>query len=105
MHYHIENTDRPKQERWAEAKKQYGDVMRDPDSINFITIFREPRDRLLSFYTFFIEFETLVRTQTRGTGVKAPEKSAACQRNTTKPAYAFLFVRTSSPWLFALSTE
>lgn len=43
------------------AKGKYGDVMRDPDNINFITLFREPRDRLLSFYTFFVEFETLVR--------------------------------------------
>lgn len=60
MHYHID-TDTPKQERWAQAKTHYGDVMRDPDSINFITLFREPRDRLLSFYTFFVEFETLVR--------------------------------------------
>eukprot|EP00903_Cladosiphon_okamuranus_P019505 g17937.t1 len=59
MHYHID-TGMPEQKRWAEAKRQCGDVMRDPDNINFITVFREPRDRLLSFYTFFVEFETLV---------------------------------------------
>ena len=72
MHYHID-TDTPKQERWARAKEQYSDIMRNPDNINFITLFREPRDRLLSFYTFFIEFETLVRAQTRAvhTGLKA----------------------------------
>lgn len=62
MHYHIE-TNTTKQERWTQAKEQYSDVMRDPDSINFITLFGEPRDRLLSFYSFFIEHETHVRAQ------------------------------------------
>lgn len=62
MHYHID-TNTPKQERWSQAKARYGDVMRDPDGINFVTLFREPRDRLLSFYTFFVEFETRVPIQ------------------------------------------
>lgn len=63
MHYHID-TDTPRQESWAKARELYKDVMRDPDNINFITIFREPRDRLLSFYTFFVEFDTRVRERT-----------------------------------------
>ncbi|CAM9307103.1 unnamed protein product [Ectocarpus sp. 4 AP-2014] len=57
MHYHID-TDTPRQERWGSAKEHYRDVMRYPDDINFITILRDPRDRLLSFYSFFVEFET-----------------------------------------------
>lgn len=60
MHYHIDTTDTPKQEPWAKARELYKDVMRDPENINFITIFREPRDRLLSFYTFYVEFITSV---------------------------------------------
>lgn len=60
MHYHID-TDTPRQERWGSAKEHYRDVMRYPDDINFITILRDPRDRLLSFYAFFVEFETGVR--------------------------------------------
>lgn len=60
MHYHID-TDTPTQERWGSAKEHYRDVMRYPDDINFITILRDPRDRLLSFYAFFVEFETGVR--------------------------------------------
>ncbi|CAM9664893.1 unnamed protein product [Scytosiphon promiscuus] len=59
MHYHID-TDTPQQERWWVAREQYRGVMRDPEDINFITLLREPRDRLLSFYTFFVEFETRV---------------------------------------------
>ncbi|CAB1102036.1 unnamed protein product [Ectocarpus sp. CCAP 1310/34] len=57
MHYHID-TDTPRQERWGSAKEHYRDVMRYPDDINFITILRDPRDWLLSFYSFFVEFET-----------------------------------------------
>ncbi|CAN0062198.1 unnamed protein product [Pylaiella littoralis] len=64
MHYHIDTTDTPKQEPWAKARELYKDVMRDPENINFITIFREPRDRLLSFYTFYVEFITSVPIQT-----------------------------------------
>lgn len=59
MHYHID-TPTPRQESWTLAKEHYKGVMRDPLHINFLTIFREPRDRLLSFYTFFVEFETFV---------------------------------------------
>lgn len=60
MHYHID-TDTPRQEKWGSAKEHYRDVMRYPDDINFVTILRDPRDRLLSFYAFFVEFETGVR--------------------------------------------
>lgn len=59
MHYHID-TPTPRQKRWALVKEHYKGVMRDPQHINFVTILREPRDRLLSYYTFFVEFKTLV---------------------------------------------
>eukprot|EP00752_Nemacystus_decipiens_P008220 g7350.t1 len=59
MHYHID-TKTTKQERWAQAKGLYSEIMRDRDNINFITIFREPRERLLSFYSFFFEYKTKV---------------------------------------------
>lgn len=62
MHYHID-TDTPRQLRWANAKGVYKDVMRDPEDINFITIFREPRERLLSFYSFFVEHDTKVESE------------------------------------------
>lgn len=92
MHYHID-TDTPKQEKWARAKKSYVDVMRDPDKINFVTLFREPRDRLLSFYTFFIEFETLVRTQTRMVPIclKALQTAAVCLGDIGVNVRALLF--------------
>eukprot|EP00904_Undaria_pinnatifida_P003356 jgi/Undpi1/13020/HiC_scaffold_8.g02683.m1 len=54
MHYHI-GEDGPLVGTWDEAKDLYKQILRDPDNINFITIFREPREHLLSYYTFFIE--------------------------------------------------
>lgn len=45
---------------WDEAKGMYKQVLRDPENINYITIFREPREHLLSYYTFFIEPKTRV---------------------------------------------
>lgn len=39
---------------WDEAEQHYRDIMRDPARVNFITMFREPREHLLSFYYYFI---------------------------------------------------
>lgn len=54
MHYHIGDAG-PLVGTWDEAKDSYEQILRDPDNINYITIFREPREHLLSYYTFFIE--------------------------------------------------
>lgn len=59
MHYHIGDAG-PLAGTWDEAKGMYKQVLRDPENINYITIFREPREHLLSYYTFFIEPKTRV---------------------------------------------
>lgn len=59
MHYHIGDAG-PLASTWDEAKDMYKQVLRDPENINYLTIFREPREHLLSYYTFFIEPKTRV---------------------------------------------
>eukprot|EP00903_Cladosiphon_okamuranus_P011852 g11134.t2 len=54
MHYHIT----PKgqyQGTWDEAVKYYRGIMRHPDRINFITVLREPRSHLLSYYYYYLQ--------------------------------------------------
>ncbi|CAM9433324.1 unnamed protein product [Ectocarpus sp. 8 AP-2014] len=60
MHYRIDINTTSQPERWSQAKGRYGDVMRDPNNLNCITLFREPRDLLLRFYSSFVEIETKV---------------------------------------------
>jgi len=48
---------------WEVTDKLYRRVMRDPDSINYVTLLREPREHLISFYYFFYEHTTEVRTR------------------------------------------
>ena len=50
MHYHIS----PKghfQGNWPKARENYRRLMRHPDSINFITMMREPRSHFLRYKT------------------------------------------------------
>ncbi|CAM9404122.1 unnamed protein product [Ascophyllum nodosum] len=56
IHYHIcgplaglHNRNR------EDIESGYKAIMRDPENINYITIIREPREHLLSFYCYFIE--------------------------------------------------
>eukprot|EP00752_Nemacystus_decipiens_P007990 g7138.t1 len=54
MHYHIT----PKGQyrgTWDEAAKYYRGIMRHPDRINFVTVLREPRSHLLSYYYYYIQ--------------------------------------------------
>ncbi|CAB1115715.1 unnamed protein product [Ectocarpus sp. CCAP 1310/34] len=54
MHYHIS----PRGQymgTWNEAVTHYRVIMRNPDDINFITVLREPRSHLLSYYYYFLQ--------------------------------------------------
>lgn len=35
---------------WETAREYYRTIMRDPDNINFVTIVREPREHMLSYF-------------------------------------------------------
>ena len=39
---------------WRVVAEQYKTIMRDPDHINFVTLFRDPRSHFLSFYYYFL---------------------------------------------------
>ncbi|CAN0088221.1 unnamed protein product, partial [Ectocarpus sp. 6 AP-2014] len=54
MHYHI-TTQGQYTGTWDEAVKYYRRIMRDPDDINFVTVLREPRSHLLSYYYYYIQ--------------------------------------------------
>ncbi|CAM9934952.1 unnamed protein product, partial [Ectocarpus sp. 13 AM-2016] len=54
MHYHI-TTQGQYTGTWDEAVKCYRRIMRDPDDINFVTVLREPRSHLLSYYYYYIQ--------------------------------------------------
>ncbi|CAM9134852.1 unnamed protein product, partial [Ectocarpus sp. 8 AP-2014] len=43
---------------WDQNERLYRDIMRDPENINYVTIFRDPREQLVSFYYYFIEHKT-----------------------------------------------
>lgn len=45
---------------WDQNERLYRDIMRDPANINYVTIFRDPREQLVSFYYYFIENKTRV---------------------------------------------
>ncbi|CAM9891608.1 unnamed protein product [Ascophyllum nodosum] len=49
MHLHIGNPFNLKC-TWEEVRDRYRTVMRDPDNINFVTIVREPREHVLSYF-------------------------------------------------------
>lgn len=53
MHLHI-GTSTEFHMPWREAAEHFKTIMRDPDHINFVTLFREPRSHFLSYYYFFL---------------------------------------------------
>ncbi|CBJ29126.1 hypothetical protein Esi_0135_0018 [Ectocarpus siliculosus] len=50
MHYHISHSGEYTG-TWPQAENYFRRIMRHPDSINFVTVLREPRSHLLR-YTF-----------------------------------------------------
>jgi len=53
MHYHV-GTSSTLGHTWTAVAEQYKSIMRDPNNINFVTIFREPRAHFLSYYYYFV---------------------------------------------------
>lgn len=62
MHYHISYTGQYRG-TWSDALDCYKQIMRDPDNINFVTVLREPRAHLLSYYYYYMEPVTKVRDE------------------------------------------
>ncbi|CAM9325575.1 unnamed protein product [Ectocarpus sp. 12 AP-2014] len=54
MHYHISARGQYKG-TWNKAVTYYRKIMRNPDDINFVTVLREPRSHLLSYYYYYIQ--------------------------------------------------
>ncbi|CAN0281962.1 unnamed protein product [Ascophyllum nodosum] len=54
FHYHITPTGQNKG-TWNGAYLSFRTIMREPDTINFVTILREPRSHLLSYYYYYIQ--------------------------------------------------
>ncbi|CAM9489149.1 unnamed protein product, partial [Scytosiphon promiscuus] len=54
MHYHI-SLNGQYRGTWKEAAGYYRDIMRYPNRINFVTLLREPRSHLLSYYYYYIQ--------------------------------------------------
>ncbi|CAM9987608.1 unnamed protein product, partial [Choristocarpus tenellus] len=49
MHYHS-SWDGFYNGKWVQDKRYYGVIMKHPDAINYITVLREPKSHLLSYY-------------------------------------------------------
>ncbi|CAN0014418.1 unnamed protein product [Ascophyllum nodosum] len=43
---------------WKHADEAYRKIMRDPDNVKFVTVLREPRSHLLSYYYYFLQPNT-----------------------------------------------
>ncbi|CAM9489564.1 unnamed protein product [Scytosiphon promiscuus] len=59
MHYHISVFGQYKG-TWNDVEQAYRRILRHPDEVNFITVLREPRTHLLSYYYYFLQPETKV---------------------------------------------
>eukprot|EP00903_Cladosiphon_okamuranus_P011858 g11139.t1 len=57
MHYHISPFGQY-DGTWEEAEQSYRKILRDSEPINFITVMREPRSHLLSYYSYYIQPQT-----------------------------------------------
>lgn len=68
MHYHI-GTSWSLDHTWSVIVEHYKTIMRDPDNINFVTIFREPRSHFLSYYYYFV-FHKIGHVRAPGSLVK-----------------------------------
>jgi len=60
MHYHM-TVNEIHAAPWKNLDTLYRTIMRDPDRINYVTILREPREHLISFYYYFLEHKYKVR--------------------------------------------
>lgn len=63
MHYHM-SVFGDYDGTWRQAEMRYREIMRDPLHVNFITVLREPRSHLLSYYYFYLQPNTKVLTVT-----------------------------------------
>ncbi len=59
MHYHLSAFGQYTG-TWKNAEVAYRKILRDPEKVNFITVMREPRSHLLSYYYYFIQPSTKV---------------------------------------------
>lgn len=54
MHYHM-TVGEFYAAQWETIDKLYRTIMRDPDRINYVTLLRDPREHLISYYYYFLE--------------------------------------------------
>lgn len=59
MHYHM-SVFGDFESTWRQAEMSYRQIMRKSDPVNFITVLREPRSHLLSYYYFYLQPNTQV---------------------------------------------
>eukprot|EP00903_Cladosiphon_okamuranus_P017350 g15984.t1 len=57
MHYHISPSGWY-DGTWQEAEQNYRKILRDSKPVNFITLMREPRSHLISYYYYYMQPET-----------------------------------------------
>ena len=62
MHYHMGVGRNYVTPPWEVNDRLYRRIMRDPDHINYVTILREPREHLISYYYYFLEKSYQVRS-------------------------------------------
>lgn len=60
MHYHMSVFGHLKGS-WQQAEENYRLIMKEDTAVNFVTVVREPREHLLSYYYYFIQPDTQVR--------------------------------------------
>lgn len=61
MHYHF-SWDGFFEGSWRQAKNAYLKIMRDPSNMKLVTVLREPVSHYLSYYYYFLQPETRVRS-------------------------------------------
>lgn len=47
---------------WEQNVELFRTIMRDPDHINYVSVFREPKEHLVSLYYYMLEHKTEVST-------------------------------------------
>lgn len=60
MHYHM-SVFGQLDGTWPQAEKHYRNIMKADAAVNFVTVVREPRQHLLSYYYYFMQPNTQVR--------------------------------------------
>lgn len=79
MHYHISVFGQYKG-TWPYMEQGYRRILRKPKEVNFITVLRDPRAHLLSYYYYFLQPNTKVRQLPRS------ETICFCK----KPTFSFI---------------